>query len=68
MDLLDLELAALLLGAWVISLFVLWKVIDRPGRPGIVKGPFVIDAMMLASLACLVIGVSFLIKGSGLFT
>lgn len=68
MDVLDLELAAILLAAWLASLIVLWKAVDRPGRVGWVRNAVVIDVMMLASLACLVSGMSFLIKGSGIFT
>lgn len=67
MDILDLELAAILLGTWFASLIVLWKAVDRPARAGLIRNGVVVDVMMLASLACLVSGMSFLIKGSGIF-
>jgi len=67
MNLLNLELAALLIGLWVASLVVLWKVVGSAGRPGLVQNAVVVDMMMLVSVALLISGVAFLIKGSGFF-
>ena len=67
MNLLNLELAALLIGLWVASLVVLWKVVGSAGRPGIVQNAVVVDIMMLISVAFLITGFAFLIKGSGFF-
>ena len=67
MNLLELELGAILLAIWAATFVVLWKTIDRPGRPGIIKGQLVIEHFMLAHILLLIIAVSELVKGSGFF-
>jgi hypothetical protein len=67
MNLLELELGVVLLAIWVATFFVLWKIIDRPGRPGIIKGQLVIEHFMLAHILLLIFAVSELVKGSGFF-
>ena len=67
MDLVDLELGVLLLALWAATFVVLWKTVDRPGRPGIIKGQLVTEHFMLAHILLLIIALSFLIKGSGFF-
>lgn len=59
---LQLELGALLLVIWIATLFLLRYMMDR----GRIAGPIVIEAMMLFSIACLVSGISLIIKGAGL--
>ncbi len=67
MSLLELEIGVVLMAIWIATFVVLWKTIDRPGRPGIIKGRLVIEHFMLAHILLLIVAVSELVKGSGLF-
>jgi hypothetical protein len=67
MNLVELEFGAILLAIWVATFVVLWKIIDRPGHPGIIKGQLVIEHFMLAHILLLIFAVSELVKGSGFF-
>jgi hypothetical protein len=67
MNFLELELGVILLAIWVATLVVLWKTIDRPGHPGIIKGQLVVEHFMLAHILLLIFAVSELVKGSGFF-
>jgi hypothetical protein len=68
MELIELEIGAALLALWAVTFVVLWKTIDRPGRPGIIKGRLVTEHFMLAHILLLIISISLLIKGSGYFS
>jgi hypothetical protein len=63
--LLELELGAVFLVGWVVTLAALWFLVDRKGRPGPVRSVAVIEGAMLASIFCLILGVTFLIWSSG---
>ncbi len=67
MDLTTLELGAGLLTLWAATFVVLWKLVDRPGRPGVIKGRLVTEHFLLAHLFLLITAISLLIKGSGYF-
>ena len=67
MDIRELQIGAVLLAAWLASLVMLWKGVDRAARPGVIKNQLVIDVMMLVSIMTLIVGVSLIIKGSGWF-
>jgi len=67
MNIFELELGVVLLAVWAATFVVLWKVIDRPGHPGIIKHQLVVEHVMLAHILLLIIAISELIKGSGLF-
>lgn len=67
MNLFDLEIGVILLVVWIATFVVLWKTIDRPGRPGIIKGQLVIEHFLLAHILLLIITISELVKGSGFF-
>jgi hypothetical protein len=64
----ELEWGAGLLVVWAITFFVLWKTIDRPGRPGIIRGQLTTEHFMLAHILLLIISISLLVKGSGYFS
>lgn len=63
--LLELELGAVFMIAWALSLAVLWFTVDRKTRPGPIRSVAAIEGMMLLSMFCLILGVTFLIWGSG---
>jgi hypothetical protein len=67
MSLIDLEIGVVLLAIWLATFVVLWKTIDRPGRPGIIKGRLVIEHVMLAHILLFIVTVSELVRGSGIF-
>jgi hypothetical protein len=67
MNLFELQISAGALLLWLLGLLMLWKLADRPGRPGPIRSAGVIELMMLLDIMLLVIGVSLFIKGSGLF-
>lgn len=66
-DIASIEIGTGLLVVWVASLFVLWKLIDRQGRPGPIKNTILKESVMLVHLGLLVTGGAFLIKGLNLF-
>jgi len=67
MNLVDLEWGVGLLALWAVTFVVLWKTVDRPGRPGIIKGQLVTEHFLLAHILLLIVAISMLVKGSGYF-
>jgi len=67
MSIFELQISAAALALWLVVLLMLWKLADRPGRPGPIRSSAVIETMMLIDIMLLVIGVSMFVKGSGLF-
>jgi hypothetical protein len=67
MDMTVIEIGAALLITWVVTLVALLKLVDRPGHAGIIKGPLVVEHFLLAHILLLIVGLSLVIKGSGLF-
>ena len=63
----DIEWGVGLLVVWAVTFVVLWKTIDRPGRPGIIRGQLVTEHFMLAHILLLIVAISMLVKGSGMF-
>ncbi len=63
--LLELELGVVFMIAWGLSLALLWFTVDRKTRPGPIRSVAAIEGMMLVSIFCLILGVTFLIWGSG---
>lgn len=63
--LLDLELGVIFIGCWLLSLVAMWFLVDRKARPGPVRSVAAIEGMMLVSIFSLLLGVTFLIWGSG---
>jgi len=63
--LLELELGAMFLICWGLSLVAMWFLVDRRTRPGSIRSVAAIEGMMLVSIFCLILGVTFLIWGSG---
>jgi hypothetical protein len=43
----------------------MWFLVNRTTRPGPIRSVPVIEGMMLASIFCLILGITFLIWGSG---
>ncbi len=62
-----IEIGAGLLALWLATFFILWKLIDRQGRPGPVKGTFAKESLMLGHMIVLVTGLAMLISGLSLF-
>jgi hypothetical protein len=67
MDMTEIEIGAALLITWAITFVLLLKFVDRPGHAGIIKGQLTIEHFLLAHILLLIVGLSLLIKGSGLF-
>ena len=63
--LLELELGAVFVVCWVLSLVAMWFLVDRKTRPGPVRNVAAIEGMMLVSIFCLILGMTFLVWGSG---
>lgn len=61
----ELELSAIFLVCWGLSLVAMWFLIDRKTRPGPIRGVAAIEGMMLVSIGCLILGLTFLVWGSG---
>ena len=43
----------------------MWFLVDRKTRPGPIRSVAAIEGMMLVSIFCLILGVTFLVWGSG---
>lgn len=67
MNVTEFEWGAALLTIWVVTFFALWRFVDRPDRPGIIKGQLTVEHFLLAHILLLIIAVCLLVKGSGLF-
>jgi hypothetical protein len=63
--LLELELGGIFVIGWALSLAAMWFLVDRKARPGLIRNVAAIEGMMLVSIFCLILGVTFLIWGSG---
>ena len=63
----EIEWGVGLLALWAITFVVLLKTVERPGRPGIIRGQLVTEHFMLAHILLLIVALSMLIKGSGYF-
>jgi hypothetical protein len=63
--LLQLELGGIFLVCWVGSLVAMWFLVNRTTRPGPIRSVIVIEGMMLASIFCLILGITLTIWGSG---
>lgn len=63
----DIEWGIGLLVLWVVTFIILLKTIERPGRPGIIRGQLVTEHFMLAHILLLIVAISMLVKGSGFF-
>ncbi len=66
-DLTSIEIGAGLLAIWLATLFVLLKLIDRPGKPGIVKNVVAKESMMLVHMAVLIVAAAMIVKGLHVF-
>lgn len=62
-----LEIGAGLLAFWLVTLLLLWKLIDRQGRPGPVKSTVAKEGLMLAHLIVLAAGTAMVIGGLRIF-
>lgn len=67
-DITLIEIGTGLVGFWLATLFVLWKLIDRQGRPGPVKSAVAKEGLMLAHLIVLVTGAAMIISGLHVFS
>lgn len=63
----EIELGVGLLVLWAITFVLLWKTVERPGHPGIIRGQLVTEHFMLAHILLFIAALSMLIKGSGYF-
>jgi hypothetical protein len=63
--LLELELGAVFLICWGLSLVALWMLVDRKTRPGPIRSVAAIEGMMLVSIFLLILGVTYTVWGSG---
>ena len=63
--LVQLEIGAVFLICWVVSLVAMWFLVDRTTRPGIIRSVAVIEGMMLLSIFCLILGLTFTVWGTG---
>jgi hypothetical protein len=61
----ELELGAIFLVIWLITIVAMYFLIDRTTRPGVIRSVAAIEGMMLASILCLLLGLTFSIWGSG---
>ena len=63
--LLELELSAIFFVCWGLSLVAMWFLVDRKTRPGPIRSVAAIEGMMLVSIGCLILGLTYLVWGSG---
>lgn len=66
-DIILIGIGAGLVGFWLMTLLVLWKLIDRQGRPGPVTSALAKEGLMLAHLIVLVTGTAMIIRGLRVF-
>ncbi len=62
----ELEIGAIFLTLWVLSIVAMYFLVDRKSRPGPVRSVAAIEGMMLLSILSLLLGVAFSIWGVGL--
>ena len=63
--LIQLEMGAVFLICWAVSLVAMWFLVDRTTRPGIIRSVAVIEGMMLLSIFCFILGVTLTLWGTG---
>jgi hypothetical protein len=63
--LIQLEIGAVFLICWVVSLVAMWFLVDRTTRPGVIRSVAVIEGMMLLSIFCLILGTTLTLWGTG---
>jgi hypothetical protein len=61
----ELELGATFLIIWVGSLVAMYFLVDRTTRRGFIRSAAAIEGMMLVSILCLLLGLTFSIWGTG---
>lgn len=62
----QLEIGGVFLVIWALSLVVMYFLVDRKTRPGMIRSVAAIEGMMLFSVLSLLLGVTFSIWGTGL--
>jgi len=62
----ELEIGGVFLVIWALSLVVMYFLVDRKTRPGMIRSVAAIEGMMLFSVLSLLLGVTFSIWGTGL--
>jgi len=62
----ELELGAVFLAVWLVSIVAMWFLVDRKTRPGLIRSVAAIETMMLFSILTLLLGITFSIWGAGL--
>ncbi len=62
-DLKVVEIGAGLLVLWFVTLFALWRLIDRQNRPGPVKSRLAKECLMLGHMTVLVAGMAMVLMG-----
>ena len=62
----ELEIGAICLTLWVLSIVAMYFLVDRKSRPGPVRSVAAIEGMMLLSILSLLLGIAFSIWGAGL--
>ena len=62
----EIEIGALFLALWVLSIVAMYFLVDRKSRPGPVRSVAAIETMMLLSILSLLLGIAFSIWGTGL--
>jgi len=66
-NLTTIEIGAGLVVFWFVTLFVLWKLIDRKDRPGPITSNFAKECLILVHMGVLVVGIAMLVSGLQLF-
>ena len=66
-DLTSVEIGVGLLAIWLATAFLLFKLIDRRDKPGIIKSAMAKEGAMLVHMAVLIVGAAMLIKGLHVF-
>jgi cytochrome b561 len=62
-DITIIEIGLGMVAFWLATIVVLWKLIDRRGRPGPLKSALAKESLMLAHMAILLFGLAMVIKG-----
>ena len=62
-DLKVVEIGAGLLVLWFVTLFALWRLIDRQNRPGPVKSRLAKECLMRGHMTVLVAGMAMVLMG-----
>ena len=62
-DLTSIEIGAGLLVLWFLTLFALWRLIDKQNRPGPIKSRLAKECLMLVHMTVLVVGIAMVVTG-----